>query len=136
MRLSTFALGLLAASFVFGQQANIKRTPIARTSPASGSEMYMNYCASCHGKDGKGQGPAAAALKKAPTDLTTLAKANGGQFPATKVYVSISGEFGVPSHGSGQMPVWGEVFSQSGSAAESKLRLTNLTNYIQSLQQK
>jgi mono/diheme cytochrome c family protein len=136
MRTSVLVVGLFAASLALCQQGTIKRTPIARTSPSSGAEMYVNYCASCHGKDGKGNGPAAAALKKAPTDLTQLAKANGGQFPATKVYVSISGEFGVPAHGSGQMPVWGEVFSQSGGAAESKLRLTNLTNYIQSIQQK
>ena len=136
MRLHAFVLSLLTASLALSQQPSIKRTPIARTSPASGSEMYMSYCASCHGKDGKGNGPAASALKKAPTDLTRLGQANGGQFPATKVYVAISGEFGVPAHGSGQMPVWGEVFAHSGGAAESKLRLTNLTNYIQSLQQK
>ena len=55
----------------------IKHVPIKPTSPASGSEMYQSYCAVCHGVDGKGNGPAAQALKTQPTDLTMLAHAAG-----------------------------------------------------------
>jgi mono/diheme cytochrome c family protein len=49
----------------------IKQVPVAMTSPASGKEMYISYCAACHGTDGKGNGPAASALKIPPADLTT-----------------------------------------------------------------
>jgi len=60
-----FGCGILA-----GQSApQIKKTPVKETSAASGKEMYVQYCASCHGKEGKGDGPAAAALK---TPLPTL----------------------------------------------------------------
>jgi hypothetical protein len=43
---------------------------VAATNAASGQEMYTNYCAVCHGTDGKGGGPASAL--KAPADPTTL----------------------------------------------------------------
>lgn len=98
--------------------------------------MYMSYCASCHGKEGKGDGPAAAALKRPPTNLTTLSKNNGGNFPAKAVYVAISGQFNVAAHGSREMPVWGAVFAQTSSDSLAKLRLTNLTDYIEKLQVK
>src|SRR5262245_59283715 len=54
-------------------------------------ETYDRLCASCHGTDGKGDGPAAAALDPKPTDLTMLAKNNGGEFPTLKVAESIQG---------------------------------------------
>ena len=126
----------LSAAVMLLGQTKIKTTPIQPTSPASGQEMYVAYCASCHGKDGKGNGPAAPALKRQPTDLTLLSKKNGGKFPANAVYVAIGGQFSVTAHGSREMPVWGSVFSQSGDDSQAKLRLSNLTTYIQSLQAK
>jgi mono/diheme cytochrome c family protein len=86
-------------------QKEIKHVPITRTSPSSGREMYKSYCAVCHGTDGKGNGPAASALKVAPSDLTTLSKNNGGKFLALKVSSTIRGESNLPAHGSKEMPV-------------------------------
>ena len=63
------------------QKTEIKRGPAPITSPASGHEMLMSYGASCHGKGVRGDGPASAAFKEAPTDLTALAKKNGGYYP-------------------------------------------------------
>ena len=134
-RLSLGILCIAAVTLLHGQ-TKIRQTPISPTSPASGEQMYANYCASCHGKDGKGSGPAAPALKRQPTDLTVLSKKNGGKFPSNAVYVSISGPMGVQAHGSRDMPVWGEVFSMSGSDSEAHLRLRNLTTYVQTLQVK
>ena len=54
------------------QDKVIKHVPVKATNAASGQEMYTNYCAVCHGTDGKGGGPAASALKEAPADLTAL----------------------------------------------------------------
>lgn len=57
----------------------------------SGRALYADYCASCHGDGGKGDGPAAAGLGKAPADLTTIAARNGGSFPMVKVMSTIDG---------------------------------------------
>lgn len=36
----------------------------------SGADLYGKHCAACHGKQGKGNGPAAVALTPRPSDLT------------------------------------------------------------------
>lgn len=119
-------------------QKVIKHVPVQSTSPVSGKDMYVAYCAVCHGTDGKGAGPAASALKVAPTDLTQLSKNNGGKFPALKVSASIRGEGGLPAHGSKEMPVWGSLFwnMSGGHEGEVQQRVSNLTKYIESLQTK
>ena len=134
---------VVAAAFVatsvlgaWTQQPEIKHVPIKQTSPASGKEMFANYCASCHGKDGKGDGPAAAALKVAPADLSMLSKKNGGKFPHDHVAATLRGETELSAHGSKEMPVWGPLFSRlsQGHPAEVQQRIANLTEYIQTLQ--
>lgn len=119
-------------------QPTVKKTAVTPTSPASGHEMFTTYCAVCHGKGGKGDGPAATALKKTPANLTELTARNGGKFPELRVYGTIKGEVEVPAHGSRDMPIWGSVFSSlsHGSQAEVQMRISNLTAYVQSLQGK
>lgn len=116
----------------------IKRVPIQATSPASGPEMYKSYCAVCHGTNGKGNGPAADALKVPPSDLTTLAARNGGKYPAMKVSAIIRGEQVLAAHGSKDMPIWGNLFwSMSGGHQEEvQQRVSNLNKYLESLQKK
>jgi mono/diheme cytochrome c family protein len=116
----------------------IQHAAVKPTSPASGKEMYTSYCAVCHGPDGKGGGPAASALKTAPSDLTTLSKNNGGKYPALKVTSAIRGESNLPAHGSKEMPVWGSLFwgMSHGHQGEVQQRVANLTEYIESLQAK
>src|SRR6516162_1172393 len=116
----------------------IKRVPAAYTDPSSGKGMYDAYCASCHGVDGKGDGPAAPALKVLPTNLTALAVKNGGTFPGAHVATEIQGEAMIPAHGSKQMPVWGPIFMAMGghSTAQVQLRIRNLGNYLESIQVK
>jgi mono/diheme cytochrome c family protein len=129
--------GLCLAVIAYAQETKIEKVPIQHTSAASGSQMYVAYCAACHGKDGKGDGPAASALKVPPTDLTTLAKRNNGKFPRNEVYDTISGQRSVAAHGSKDMPVWGTLFhSIDANESWSMLRLKNLTDYIESLQVK
>ena len=119
-------------------QKVIKHVPVKPTSAASGQEMYTSYCAVCHGKDGKGNGPAAEALKVPPTDLTMLSKKNGGKYPALKVTASIRREANTPAHGSAEMPVWGHLFRtmSGGHEGEVQQRVANLSNYIETLQAK
>jgi mono/diheme cytochrome c family protein len=137
----TFLLWGLVIVFVIAataQQPVVKKVPAPQTSPASGKEMYVNYCASCHGSTGKGDGPAAVALKASPTDLTTLSRRNQGKFPSAHVAQAIKGDAALPAHGSKDMPVWGPVFNSmsKGDQAMVQLRISNLTKYIEAMQAK
>jgi mono/diheme cytochrome c family protein len=138
MRKYFLLLFIATSSVLLVAQEKIKKTPAPYTSPASGKEMYMNYCASCHGKSGKGDGPAAGALKQPPTDLTTLARMNGGKFPADHVMAVLNAKTEVTAHGSKDMPVWGRVFwtMSEGHSSIVQLRITNLSNYLESIQAK
>jgi mono/diheme cytochrome c family protein len=128
-------LGLMAISAA--AQPKIEKVPPVPTNAGSGKEMFTAYCAVCHGASGKGDGPAATALKKAPADLTQLAAKNGGKFPNTVVYRYISGEDTLASHGSRDMPIWGKVFhSMESDPGVDQLRINNLTNFVKSLQAK
>lgn len=119
-------------------QPAIKHVPAPYTNPSSGKAMFDAYCASCHGTDAKGDGPAAPALKMPTTNLTTLTVKNGGVFPAAHVAAVIQGDALTPAHGSKDMPVWGPIFMSIGghSKSEVQLRIRNLTNYVESLQVK
>ena len=103
---------------------------------ASGKDLYLTRCASCHGEDGKGNGPAAVVLKNPPADLTQISKKNGGTFPTTKVMGFIDGERPVPAHGPRHMPVWGEVFREGRPDSEARMRILSLTSYLESIQEK
>jgi mono/diheme cytochrome c family protein len=74
-----------------------------------GKQEYNANCASCHGLGGKGDGPMAAQLRTAPSDLTQLAKKNRGVLPVSRLYEVIEGS-NVPSHGTREMPVWDREF--------------------------
>jgi len=96
--------------------------------------MFLAYCAVCHGKDGQGGGPAAAALKKRPADLTQLSRKNGGAFPKDEVEAVIQGDTASGAHGSRDMPIWGNVFRSMSKPEIARLRIVNLAAYIESVQ--
>lgn len=100
-----------------------------------GPDLYRAYCASCHGKDGKGNGPAAPALKATVPDLTIIATSNGGDFPVARMKRIIVGEGMIASHGSREMPVWGPIFHQVEEDVDrGNVRLENLVAYLESIQ--
>lgn len=103
-----------------------------------GSALYAAYCASCHGLDGKGEGPAAPALKTPPPDLTTLSQRHGGKFPRERVEQIILGENQEAiAHGSREMPVWGPIFGQIEWDQDLRaVRVRNLSDYLESIQQR
>lgn len=86
-----------------------------------GELEYRSSCAVCHGPKGKGDGPYKTWLVKPPTDLTTLAKANGGVFPIQRVYGIIDGRgtTDIGPHGSREMPLWGARFSAEATSLYS-----------------
>ena len=101
--------------------------PVAR-----GGQSFRYYCASCHGLEGRGDGPAAKSLRTPPTDLTRIQK-YGEPFPSLRVYNAIDGTRDVTAHGNREMPVWGRRFRQTmGKAAEEELQ--NLVRFIESIQ--
>lgn len=136
MRITIYCSTLLLASLLCGQ-TQIKKTPIRATRASDGAEMYRSYCASCHGADGKGAGPAAPALTEAMPDLTKLAQANEGPFPTESVLMTLGRVRGSGAHGSEEMPIWGDVFRSSSGGADElvvQMRLYNLTRYLESIQ--
>jgi mono/diheme cytochrome c family protein len=144
--LLVFGAALVSMHTIAGAQENqIKKTQVKPTSSVSGAQMFKEYCAVCHGPSGKGDGPVATALKVPPPDLTTLARRHDGKF--TDDYVSNVLKNGVqnPAHGSGEMPVWGPIFDTMNrwkalcpgmDEIPVTLRITNLTNYLKSIQKK
>jgi mono/diheme cytochrome c family protein len=130
----TFAV---LATYGQTQPKEVKKEPIGMTSATSGSEMFNSYCAPCHGKDAKGNGPAATSLRNPPANLTQLAKKNNGKFPGDHV-ANVLRKGVAGAHGSSDMPVWGPLFSSVSGRDDSiiQMRISNLIHYLESLQEK
>lgn len=134
MRCTYAMLATLAWSLPFtAVQAADKADPV---SAAKGKIIYERYCASCHGVTGRGDGTVAPELRVPPTDLTRLAEKAGGRFPEEGVTRSVDGRRTIRVHGTGDMPVWGEVFTRTEGTesltVDSALR--RVVHYIWSLQ--
>jgi mono/diheme cytochrome c family protein len=105
-----------------------------------GAELFVTYCASCHGADALGDGPAAPALRTPPPGLTRIAERSGGVFPESSIAMKIDGRFDLPAHGSREMPVWGARLADEipGFATGDEVargRIASLMEYLRSLQQ-
>ena len=105
----------------------------------AGRTLYLRFCASCHGRDGRGDGPVAPALGEKPTDLTQIAAAHGGEFPFLAVIEAIDGTRTVRAHGVSEMPIWGEVFlADQAAPLEQQIlaggRVIVIARYLRSLQ--
>jgi mono/diheme cytochrome c family protein len=122
--------------FVSAQIGSLRQSPIR---PVDGASIFGNYCAACHGLDGRGNGPASKALKQEVPDLTRLSLRNHGAFPAIHVRTIIM--FGaddlLPAHGSKEMPIWGPMFHEIEFDQDlGNVRLENVTKYLESIQRK
>ena len=130
------------ASPTFGQ-VKIKEAPLTWQQAAltDGEELFRELCAACHGVSGTGDGPAASAMAKPVSNLTTLTSNNDGMFPFEQVEASITGNSRVVAHGTLDMPVWGQRFEELRPdwkpfrrKALARQRIFNLTLYIEGLQ--
>jgi len=118
-------------------QPAVKRDIARPIQSVQGKDTYREYCAVCHGVDGKGHGPAAPAMKVPPTDLTTFAQRHGGKFSDMDMRMVIEGRDGMPAHGSRDMPIWGDVFRALTHTVEMRdMRMRNLIEYLRSIQAK
>lgn len=105
---------------------------------AGGRADFQAYCASCHGREAKGNGPVADKLKTRPPDLTLLTKKFNGVFPSEYVLRTIDGRQEIMAHGSRTMPVWGKIWRSEGdpeSEVETQRILSELLSYLRSIQQ-
>ncbi|MBM3763009.1 MAG: cytochrome c [Acidobacteria bacterium] len=110
-------MGLAAVSW--GQ----RKSPRKMVATLDGKELYVAYCASCHGMDLKGKGPVAGALKDPVPDLTTIQKRRGGKFVVADLEKFILGEGELKAaHGSVEMPVWGACFPACGGGSRLRAR--------------
>ena len=137
-----FACTLLASSGATAKPAQnktLEKAPITQSQPYSGKEMYKDYCAACHGLDGKGNGPAAEFLKAPPPDLTTMATRSKGKSVSARTEAVLRMGTGNKAHGTLDMPVWGELFKsldKTGDHEITALRIANLSKYVESIQTK
>jgi mono/diheme cytochrome c family protein len=108
---------------------------------AAGREEFLQYCASCHGPEGKGNGPLAEDMRVPPADLTHITSRHGGAFPEPMIAEIIDGRRRVRGHGPGNMPVWGRRFDREvgyGQAGDIAIRgrISLLVEYLRSIQAK
>ena len=116
----------------------LKLVPVSYSQPDSGEIMFKDYCAACHGMDGKGNGPAVEFLKAPPPDLTTMAKRLNEKSIALNVKTVLRFGTGSKAHGTLNMPVWRRMFNRVNENDTNLVyvRINNLSNYVQSIQQK
>ena len=128
-----------AVGLVFASQPKPKVIVVGKQPAGSGRQMYMSYCASCHGADGRGDGPLAPYLKIQAADLTQLSNNNHGRYPSTYVLSVLQSGTSTPGHGTAAMPVWGSLFAEMDGGQRSltkALRISNLSGYLETIQSK
>ena len=79
----------------------------------SGEQLFQRLCASCHGKEARGDGPVAGSLAVKVPNLRELQKRNRGEFPVDKIHKIIDGRISLAPHGTRVMPVWGDELLRS-----------------------
>ncbi|HLS82268.1 MAG TPA: cytochrome c [Steroidobacter sp.] len=137
----------------FAHRSGFGRTPVVATlaiigfcvqadeaPDMSGSELYRIFCATCHGAQGRGDGPVAETLKTTVPDLTRIAARRGGAFPAERVRETIDGQNLPRAHGAREMPVWGWDFYAINRPDPARRERTNeligrLVDYLASIQE-
>lgn len=136
------AVAFIAAGCTVNMGIPIEVVVPGEPSMMEASLAYSDACASCHGIDGKGNGPVAVALISAPTDLTRLSEHNRGVFPRELVVRTLRGENAIAAHGPREMPVWNVRFGLAGSGAAAigslyaARQLEMIVDYVEALQRK
>ncbi len=141
MHVTSAKLTMLLAGTLWAAAAQEPPQPIPSilTDSLVGEDLYVAYCATCHGLDGRGNGPVASALVVTPADLTALSRLNGGTFPRVQLEARLDGEMTVSdpiAHGSTEMPIWGAIFrALDASDTIAQVRVTNLVDYLEAIQE-
>lgn len=131
---------LVAAPFASPAQEEAPPADEAAAGPAElvarGELLYRLHCRSCHGGEGRGDGPLAKDLAVSVADLTRLAA--DGEFPEGRLARVIDGRADVAAHGSREMPIWGLSLRDPGrdsdQEAEVAAGIDALVAYLRSIQ--
>lgn len=103
-------------------------------------ELYQQLCSSCHGAEGRGNGPVASLIKIGVPDLTRIAYRDGGEFPTEDVRRAIDGRWDRRAHGARDMPVWGWQLYDSAASGDAQERavvdsmIDRLVEYLRGIQ--
>ena len=107
----------------------------------NGRNLFLYFCAECHGKDSASIGPLAEMLAIEPPELTGLTERNGGAFPCEAVAMQIDGRLPIKAHS--YMPVFGTTLDDdqfvalalsSGQPMMVSQPMADLITYLQSIQ--
>ena len=114
--------------------------PQAPSPPSyDGAQLYRAHCATCHGRDGAGDGPMVPELRANPSDLRTLSQRNGGVFPRQAVMRQVDGRDLIAAHGTRDMPLWGWQFTRADNdrrdpGEQAAARLNALVEHLARMQ--
>ena len=133
MRFSLARLAVLGVVMLAGQAS------AQSFAEYSGRDLYMRFCASCHGVTGAGDGPVGQGLAVMVPDLTRLSRREEGRFNQTRLREVIDGRAVVIAHGTRTMPVWGyEFWVEEGADMEAEAAartiIDKLIAYLRSIQ--
>ncbi|WP_299877144.1 cytochrome c [uncultured Cocleimonas sp.] len=141
-------MGLVTVLSIILSTSNVNALD-KKTQLKLGEMEYLSNCASCHGRDAKGNGPVASVLTTKPSDLTTITKRFSGKFPEEHIYKVIDGRDMIKPHGNSLMPIWGHRFTMMEYNAADAIaypptdldtqalvfgRILSLVGYLESIQ--
>jgi mono/diheme cytochrome c family protein len=127
------SVGIAAGLFALSGTLGFAEEPM-------GEAVYTQYCATCHGASGTGDGPLTEMITATVPDLTTISAEHDGEFPMLKVIHIIDGRTGLRGHG-GPMPTYGAVFAaesfdaEFGSVIYTRAKILSLAYFLESIQQ-
>jgi mono/diheme cytochrome c family protein len=104
------------AHWMAPKEAAARKNPVKAdaASISRGNKLFETNCVTCHGKEGRGDGPAAAALNPKPADLKAMAGRHSDGDYAWKI-----------ANGRGAMPPWKGVLDDK--------QIWDVVNFVQSL---
>jgi mono/diheme cytochrome c family protein len=129
----------LMVTLIAPASAQKSTPPPAASRPVDGAGIFRTHCATCHGAEAHGDGPAAKALKREVPDLTRLSERSNGKFPAVHVRntILLGDDDLLRAHGSKGMPIWGPIFHEIDFDQDlGNVRLENIVKYLESIQRK
>ena len=133
----TILILLLAVAATTAQEATSDMATDS-TEVIMGRQSFRSYCATCHGPEGRGDGPVGEYLNIPPADLTQVSQRNDGEFPLEEVVKTIDGRESKRGHGSSDMPVWGDAFKLTRDDPDEEAvrnKIEELARFIESIQE-
>ncbi|SFE02904.1 c-type cytochrome [Roseivivax sediminis] len=109
---------------------------------AAGAALFATHCASCHGAEGRGDGPAAEDLGAVPADLTRIAARRDGVWPMLEVMAIVDG-YARRTDARPGMPVVPEVAegptvefeTGNGMVQQTPANLLAIARYLETIQE-